>query len=139
MAELPPEVRELFEGANFAHLATLMSDGAPHSVAVWAGLEGDHVVFFSQEGSLKDRNIVRDPRVAISITDHDDPYQTAQLRGRVIEKRGAEDAHELADRLALRYTGEPFPYRPPTSRMYVVEVHKVRSTQLGFEHRPTAA
>jgi len=139
MAELPPEVRELFEGANFAHLATLMPDGAPHSVALWAGLEGDHIVFFTQEGSLKANNMARDPRVAISITDHDDPYQTAQLRGAVVEVRGAEAAHELADRLALRYTGEPFPFRPPTSRMYVVEVHRVRSTQLGFEHRPAAA
>ena len=139
MAELPPEVRELFEGANFAHLATLMPDGAPHSVALWAGLEGDHIVFFTQEGSLKANNMARDPRVAISITDHDDPYQTAQLRGTVVEVRGAEAAHELADRLALRYTGEPFPFRPPTSRMYVVEVHRVRSTQLGFEHRPAAA
>jgi PPOX class probable F420-dependent enzyme len=139
MAELPPEVRELFEGANFAHLATLMADGSPHSVAIWAGLEGDRVVFFTQEGSLKARNIARDPRVAISITDHDDPYQTAQLRGEVVEVRGAEAAHELSDRLALRYTGEPFPFKPPTARLYVVEVHKVRSTQLGFEHRPAAA
>lgn len=139
MAALPPEVRELFEGANFAHLATLMPDGTPHSVAIWAGLEGDNVVFFTQEGSLKARNIARDPRVAISITDHEDPYQTAQLRGRVIEVRGAEAAHELADWLALRYTGERFPFRPPTSRGYVVEVHKVRSTQLTFEHRPASA
>ena len=139
MAELPPEVRELFEGANFAHVATLMPDGAPHSVAVWAGLEGDNVVFFTQEGSLKARNLARDPRVAISITDHDDPYQTAQLRGEVVEVRGADEANALADRLALRYTGEPFPFEPPTSRLYVVEVHKVRSTQLPFEHRPSAA
>jgi len=139
MAALPPEVRELFEGANFAHLATLMPDGSPHSVAVWAGLEGDNVVFFTQEGSLKARNLARDPRVAISITDHDDPYQTAQLRGRVVEVRGAEEGNALADQLALRYTGEPFPFQPPTSRLYVVEVDKVRSTQLSFEHRPSAA
>jgi PPOX class probable F420-dependent enzyme len=139
MAALPDDVRALFEGANFAHLATLMPDGAPHSVAVWAGLEGDNVVFFTQEGSLKARNIAKDARIAISITDHDDPYRTAQLRGAVVEVREAEAAHELADELALRYTGEPFPYKPPTSRLYVVEVHRVRSTQLPFEHRPTAA
>jgi PPOX class probable F420-dependent enzyme len=139
MAELPPEVRELFEGANFAHLATLMPDGAPHSVAIWAGLEGDNVVFFTQEGSLKARNMARDPRVAISLTDHDDPYHTAQLRGEVIEVRGADAANALANSLALRYTGEPFPFQPPTSRLYVVEVHRVRSTQLSFEHRPSAA
>ena len=137
--ELPPEVRELFEKANFAHLATLTKDGSPSSTAIWAGLEGDNVVFFTQEGSLKARNMARDPRVAISITDHEDPYQTAQLRGRVIEVRGADAGNDLADVLALRYTGEPFPYKPPTSRLYVVEIDKVRSTQLPFEHRPSAA
>lgn len=136
MAELPPEVRALFEGANFAHLATLTADGSPSSTAIWAGLEGDDVVFFTQEGSLKARNMERDKRVAISITDHDDPYHTAQLRGVVKEVRGADEANALADTLALRYTCEPFPYKPPTSRLYVVEVHKVRSTQLPFEHRP---
>jgi PPOX class probable F420-dependent enzyme len=139
MAPLPDDVRALFEGANFAHLATLMPDGAPHSVAIWAGLEGDNVVFFTQEGSLKASNMQRDARVAFSITDHDDPYRTAQLRGEVVEVRGAEAANELADQLAVKYTGEPFPYKPPTSRLYVVAVHKVRSTQLPFEHRPTAA
>ena len=139
MAELPPEVRALLEGATFAHLATLTADGSPNSTAIWAGLEGDDIVFFTQEGSLKARNMERDKRVAISITDHDDPYQTAQLRGVVKEVRGAEAAHALSDELALRYTGEPFPYHPPTSRLYVVEVHKVRSTQLPFEHRPSAA
>jgi PPOX class probable F420-dependent enzyme len=137
--ELPPEVRELFEKANFAHLATLTKDGSPSSTAIWAGLEGDNVVFFTQEGSLKARNMAADPRVAISITDHEDPYQTAQLRGRVIEVRGADEGNDLADVLALRYTGEPFPYKPPTSRLYVVEIDKVRSTQLPFEHRPSAA
>ena len=81
----------------------------------------------------------RDQRVAISITDHDDPYHTAQLRGVVKEVRGEEEAHALSDELAVRYTGEPFPYHPPASRKYVVEVHKVRSTQLPFEHRPSLA
>ena len=139
MAELPPEVRELFDGPNYAHLATMMADGSPNSTAIWAGLEGDTVVFFSQVGSLKARNMERDPRVAVSITDHENPYKTAQLRGTLVEVRDAEAAHELADALALKYTGEPFPYKPPTSRLYVVEVEKVRSTELPFAHRPSAA
>ena len=139
MAELPPDVRALFEGANFVHLSTLTADGAPSSTAIWAGLEGDDVVFFTQVNSLKARNMDRDPRVAISVVDHDDPYHTAQLRGRVKEVRDAEAAHALADTLALRYTGEPFPYKPPTSRLYVVEVQRVHSAELPFAHRPSAA
>jgi PPOX class probable F420-dependent enzyme len=139
MATLPDDVRALFDGPNYAHLATLMPDGSPHSVAVWAGLEGDNVVFFTQEGSLKANNMANDRRVAISITDHANPYRTAQIRGEVVEVRDADAANELADQLGVKYTGEPFPYKPPTSRLYVVAVHKVRSTQLPFEHRPAAA
>ncbi len=137
--ELPPEVRELFEKANFVHLATLTKDGAPSSSAVWGGLEGDNIVFFSQEGSLKARNMERDPRVAISVTDHEDPYQTAQLRGRVVEVRGAEEAQRARRRAGGSLHGREVPLAPPTARLYVVEVDKVRSTQLPFEHRPTAA
>jgi hypothetical protein len=55
------------------------------------------------------------------------------------EVRGADEANALANRLALRNTGEPFPYQPPTSRLYVVEIDKVRSTRLAFEHRPATA
>src|SRR5436309_1536022 len=51
-AELSDEVRALFEGANFGHVATLMPSGAPHSVAVWVGLEGDRIAFFTQPAPL---------------------------------------------------------------------------------------
>ena len=61
-------------------------------------------MYFTEEGSLKARNMERDARVAIPITDHDDLYATAQLRGVVKEVRGAEEAHALSDTLALRYT-----------------------------------
>ena len=66
---LPDEVRELFAGPNFGHLATVRRDGSPHTVAVWVGVEGGHVYFFTQPGSRKARNLARDPRVAISVVD----------------------------------------------------------------------
>ena len=137
--KLCADARRLLDAPNFGHLATLMADGAPKVEPVWVAREGDLVLVATDRRTLKARNMERDPRVAISITDHEDPYQTAQLRGAVIEVRGAEAAHDIADWLALKYTGEKFPFRPPTSRGYVVRVDKVRSTQLGFEHRPSAA
>ncbi|HYM57826.1 MAG TPA: PPOX class F420-dependent oxidoreductase [Solirubrobacteraceae bacterium] len=139
MAEIPDEVRELFTAANYAHVATLMPDGSPHSVAVWTGLEGDHVVFFTQVTSQKARNLERDPRVAISITDHDNPYRSARIRGRVVATRRGEAAMEVIDRLAVRYTGEPFPMRGPNSIVYEIEPLKLSSMQLPFVHRPAAA
>jgi len=80
-ATLPGNVKELIDRANFAHLATLMEDGSPHSTPVWVGRDGDRLMIGTSGNSLKARNTKRDPRVAISMIDLNDPYMEAQLRG----------------------------------------------------------
>lgn len=89
-----------------------MADGAPHSVALSVTVvEGDRLAFVADPHSLKGRNIARDPRVALSIVDHEDPYRTAQLRGRVVATRTGEEAWDLLDAIARRYTGGDYPRR----------------------------
>jgi PPOX class probable F420-dependent enzyme len=134
MPELPAEVRNLLEGPNVAHLATLLPDGAPHSVAVWIGTRDDHVIFFTQEHSRKARNLQADPRVAISLVDRENPYATGWVRGRVVETLGGEAALELIDGLALKYTGEPFPMRSGT--VFVIEAERAGSMTLPFRPVP---
>jgi PPOX class probable F420-dependent enzyme len=134
MADLTPEVRALFEGANYAHLATLMPDGSPHSVAVWTGIEGDHVVFFTQPQSQKARNLARDPRCAISLVDRDNSYRTGRVRGRVVATREGDAALEVIDRLSHKYTGEPFPMR--SGVVYEIEPERVGFMELPFSDRP---
>ena len=136
MAELPDSVRGLLARANFAHVATVLPSGAPHSVPVWIALEGERIAFFTQEGSRKARNLAADPRVAISIVDHEDPYRMAQIRGRVMETVGGDQALEIMDRMSVRYTGRPFPVRRGIALL--VEVEKVFEMTLPFEHAPTA-
>jgi PPOX class probable F420-dependent enzyme len=130
--QVPADVEALLEGRNFAHVATLLPDGSPHSVPVWIGVEDGHVVFFTQEGSRKARNVERDPRVAISVVDHERPYLSAHLRGRVVGKREGEAALEVMDRLARRYTGQDFPVRRGV--LYEIEVDRARTIELPFEH-----
>jgi PPOX class probable F420-dependent enzyme len=136
-AEIDDDTRALLEGPNYVHLATLMADGSPHSVAVWAGLEDGLVCFFTQPGSLKARNVERDARVALSITDHENPYRTAQLRGTVVATRDGDEALAVMDRLSRLYTGHDFPMR--SGRLYLVEPTSVRFTQLPFVHAPASA
>ena len=81
---LSHEMKQLVDRPNFAHLATLMSDGSPHSTPVWIGREGDVLLVCTEAGSLKGRNTPRDPRVSISIVDFVDPYTEVQIRGRVV-------------------------------------------------------
>jgi PPOX class probable F420-dependent enzyme len=133
-AELNDEVRRLLEGANFGHVATLMPTGAPHSVAVWVGLEGERIAFFTQPASQKALNLQRDPRVAISITDHEVPYRSARIRGRLVNTLEGETALQVIDRLANRYTGKPFPMR--SGIVFLIEPDRVGYMELPFEDRP---
>ena len=134
VTELPDDVRALFEGPNYAHLATVLPSGAPHSVPVWTGIEGEHVVFFTQPQSRKARNLERDPRIAFSITDHEHPYRMAQVRGRVSGTVEGEAALEIIDRLAAKYTGGPFPMR--SGVVFLIEPEKVQKMTLPFTHAP---
>ena len=135
MTHLPDEVRALLAAPNFAHLATLLPDGSPHSVAVWADVEGDRLFFFTQPGSRKARNLARDGRVALSVVDRENPYRTAHVRGRVGETVEGEAALELIDRLARKFTGEPFPMRSGT--VYLVDVERAGSMTLPFRAHAT--
>jgi PPOX class probable F420-dependent enzyme len=133
---LSPEVKQLIDRPNFAHLATLMPDGSPQSVPVWIGREGERIVICTGENSLKAKNTRRDPRVSLSIIDFKNPYEEVQLRGRVVDRRPDPDFKTL-DPISLKYTGKPFPFRSPEGRVaLIIEVEKVRYTKLPFEHTP---
>ncbi len=133
---LSPEIKQLLDRPNFAHLATLMADGSPQSVPVWVGREGDRILVCTGEASLKAGNTRRDPRVALSIVDFQNPYVEAQLRGRVVERRPDPDL-AIMDPVSRKYTGEPFPIRNPQGRVaLVIEVDRARYTKLPFEHTP---
>ena len=106
---LDPDVRRVLDGPSFAHLATVLPDGSPHSTPVYVGAHADHIVFFTGPGVRKERNLRRDPRVALSITPVDNPYQPVAIRGRVVEWMEGDAAWEIVDRLAMKYTGAPYP------------------------------
>lgn len=131
------DLRGLLEGPNYVHVATLMPDGSPHSVAMWGGVEGDHVIIFTgSPDSRKARNLAADGRVAISIVDHDNPYRTGQVRGHVVETRHGAEALAAMDRLAEKYTGAPFPWRTDQGTLYVIAVDWSRFAELPFTHAP---
>jgi PPOX class probable F420-dependent enzyme len=108
---LPENVRALIDAPNIAHVATVLPDGAPHSVPVWIGSVGDRLAFLTSPNSRKARNLAREPRVAISITDRENPHTMAQIRGRVTERLEGDAAWMIIDRLSHKYIGQPYPLR----------------------------
>ena len=108
---IPEQFRDLFAKKAFAHLATIGADGAPQVTPVWVDFDGTHVRFNTAKGRVKVKNLARNPHVALSILDPDNPYRYVQVRGRVVEttERGA-DAH--IDALAKKYLDQDkYPFR----------------------------
>ncbi|MFD4643177.1 PPOX class F420-dependent oxidoreductase [Lentzea sp. NPDC058436] len=103
-----PELREVLDGTPIAHLATVLPDGAPHSVPLWIGTHGDHIAILTGPASQKARNLRRDPRVAISLTPPDNPFHPVVLRGRVVEWLDGDAAWEIIDSIAQKYIGVPY-------------------------------
>ena len=103
--EIPENAMDLLEKKAFAALATLMPDGSPQVTPVWVMYEAPYVIINSAKDRVKDKNMRRDPRVALSIQDPDDPYRYLGIQGRVVEitEEGADD---VIDQLAFKYLGE---------------------------------
>jgi PPOX class probable F420-dependent enzyme len=136
---LSPAIRALLAGPNTAHLSSIRPDGSPASHPVWVGLDADdHVVICTGRGTAKVRNVEHDPRVALSIVAHDDPYEEAMLHGTVIAVRNDDDLADM-DALSYVYTGRPFPSRGGDRVTIVIELTSARHAVLPFSHTPGVA
>ena len=74
-ANIPEAYKDLFQKTAFANLATLMADGRPQVTPVWFDFDGSHIRINSAKGRVKDKNMRRNKKVALSITDPDNPYR----------------------------------------------------------------
>lgn len=133
---LSDDAKRLIDAPNIAHLTTLMEDGMPKAEPVWVGRDGDRIIVCTDHRSIKGQNIDRDPRVALSITDFDNPYEQLLVRGRVVEARDDSDL-KIMDGLSQKYIGAPFPRRKWPSRVaYYVEADVARYYLSPLKHTP---
>ena len=101
---ITPEIEKLLKGKNFASLATLMKDGSPQVSTTWIDYDGNNILINTAEGRLKTNNAKRDPRVAIVLSEEGNPYNSVNIRGRVIQENTSE-ADDHIDKLAKQYFG----------------------------------
>ena len=118
--------RAMIDARNFAHLGTLMPDGSPQVSVVWVDRDGDTILVNTAEGRAKPANVRRDPRVAVSIHDQEDPYSWIAIRG-VVEELTHEGAKEHIDALAKKYLGaDVYPWHQPDQQRVIMRI-EVRS------------
>jgi PPOX class probable F420-dependent enzyme len=117
MAKLNDAVRQHLEGTYYWHLATLNPDGSPQVSPVWVHTRGDRILVNTAIGRKKDRNIRRDPRVALSVTDDQNQYESFMVQGRVVETIEGDQAERDIDSLAKKYLDKDvYPFRTETER-----------------------
>jgi PPOX class probable F420-dependent enzyme len=116
-AELTDAARRVLDGKNFASVATVNPDGGPQSSVVWITRDGDNVLFSTAAHRQKAHNLVRDPRISVSIFDIENPYYSVEIRGRaeLIE----DTDRTLSKQLSQKYLGQDPPSEPGVLRLIV--------------------
>lgn len=119
--KLSPQEVELLREPQIANVATVMADGTPQVTPVWIDTDGENVYFNTARHRVKFRNLERNPKVAISVVDRNDPYRLVVLRGTAELTDQDADAH--IDKLAKKYLGaDTYPWRKADEERVVIKV-----------------
>lgn len=128
MNVIPEKFHDLLkdETRAFSFLGTLMKDGSPQVTPVWFNVDGENILINTSVGRVKDKNLQRDGRVALTIVDPKNPYRYLQLRGKIIE-RNEKKGLEHIDALAKKYSGKDKYDGPPDQQrvQYRIQIEHV--------------
>ena len=117
---------KLFQDKNLVFIATLMKDGSPQLSPVWANYEDGHVLVNTAEGRIKHKNVLRDPRVAISVVSKDNPLDMTTIRGTVVEMIPDYD-YKHADKLTMQYMGrDHYPFKRKDEKRIIFKIKPER-------------
>ncbi len=128
---IPEPFKDLFNKVAFANLGTIMPDGSPQVTPVWCNLDGTNIWINSAKGRVKDKNMRRNRKVALSIQDPDNAYRHLSLQGEVVEitEQGADDH---IDKLAKKYLGkDKYPFRGPGEVRVIYKIRPEKVTTMG--------
>jgi len=124
--KLTEKTKKLIDGKNFASVASLMPDGSPQVAPVWVDRDGDTIILNATGTRQRTKNLKKDPRVAISIFEQNNPYSNVSIRGKAVEitQKGAE---EHIDKMNMKYNGTAkYPYHDPKDPRVMIRVEATR-------------
>ena len=128
---IPENYLDLFGKPVFGMLTTLMPDGSPQTQPVWVDLDSGRVIVNSALGRQKDKNLRRDPRVAITLMDPDNPYRYIEVRGKVAEIT-QDGASQHIDKMAKKYLGkDKYPWAQPGEQRVLYKIEPVEIHTMG--------
>jgi PPOX class probable F420-dependent enzyme len=128
---IPDSVRSFLDDTRYASIATLDPDGMPRPVVTWYTLEGDAIILSSAVGRRWPTNLLRDPRMSLTVIDAADAYRWVGMTG--IATRIGDQARAQADiaGMARRYRVND----PEGAERTIVERYQ-RQERISFRFRP---
>ena len=113
---------DLFGAKNLVFVATLMKDGSPQLSPVWANYENGHILINTAEGRIKHKNILRDPRVAVSVVSKNNPLDMTTIRG-AVDEIIPDYQYEHADRLTKQYMNrDHYPFKRDGEKRIILKI-----------------
>jgi PPOX class probable F420-dependent enzyme len=128
---IPETHKDLLNSTALANVATIGPKGEPQVNPVWFDWDGEYLRFSQTKTRQKLRNLQRDPRIAISLTDPQNPYHYLEIRG-VVEKVEEDPNLDFINAMAKKYMGkEKYPWHRPGEERVVVYVKPQHTTKMG--------
>jgi PPOX class probable F420-dependent enzyme len=124
---LPGGLLALLRQPSPCFLSTVMPDGSPQLTQTWVDTDGRNILINTVRGHRKVKNVERDPRVAVNVSDPARPARYFGVRGRVVDMT-TDGAVAHIDALAQRYLGTPYPWfggRDQTRLILTIEAHTI--------------
>jgi PPOX class probable F420-dependent enzyme len=120
------KAEKLFSKKNLVFIATVMKDGSPHVSPVWANYEDGFILINTAEGRIKHKNILRDPRVAVSVVSKDNPLDMTTIRG-TVEELIPDYNYLHADKLTQQYMGrEHYPFKRDDEKRIILKIKPIK-------------
>lgn len=131
MSVVPQELEDIFTKRSFGHVATIGPNGEPQSSPVWIDWDGTYLKFSQTDTRQKYRNLQREPRIAVSVHDPDQPYRYVEVRGKVARIEDDPDK-TFINKMAKKYINEDvYPWSQPGEQRLVVYVQPEHTTKMG--------
>jgi PPOX class probable F420-dependent enzyme len=128
---IPEAYHDLLASTALAHIATIGPRGEPQSTPVWFGWDGVYISFSQTKRQKKYRNLLRDPRVALSIVDLRNPYRYLEVRGLVVAFKDDPD-RAFVDSMARKYMGvERYPWHQEGDQHVTIVILPQHTSQMG--------
>ena len=119
---MDPKAKGLFQKKNLIFIATINPDGSPQLTPVWGNYSDNHILINTAEGRVKHKNVQKDPRVAVSVVDYNNPLNMTTIRGKVIQIIPDYDYSHI-NKLTKQYMGiTEYPFKRENEKRIIFKI-----------------